>query len=63
MLPDILGYKVDKGIALLRECGLNFHDVVINEYSSPKMDIIGDDRRIIKVDNRFGKIILTVCNF
>lgn len=63
MLPDILGRNVDKGIALLREYGLNSDDIVINEYSSPKMDIIGDDRRIIRVDTKLGKIILTVCNF
>lgn len=63
MLPDIIGYRVEKGISLLLEAGISQNNVVIYEYSSPKMDKIGNIRRILKVDIKLGKIILTVSNF
>lgn len=63
MLPDILGYKMEEGIQKLRESGIEPDSVSIVEYYSPKLDIIGNDRRIVRVKKSDNRIILTVSNF
>lgn len=63
MIPDILGFTLNDGIDLLNKSGFEQKDIVIIEYSSPKGDKIGNDRRIVRVDSRSGKILLLTCNF
>jgi len=63
MLPDILGYRLDKGIQLLKEQGVDTHYVLIDEYNSPKNVIMGTDKRIIRADEKDGKVILIVGSF
>lgn len=63
MLPDILGFSLDEGIDILHKSGFCAGDIIINEYFSPKRDIIGNTKRIVRVDNLIEKIILTVSYF
>lgn len=63
MLPDIVGYCLEDGMVALGENGINIDDIIINEYNSPRNRIMGTDRRIIKSDEKDGKVILIVGNF
>lgn len=63
MLPDVLGFRIEEGIQKLRESGIEPDSVSIKEYYSPKLDIIGNDRRIVRVKKSDKRIILTVSNF
>jgi hypothetical protein len=63
MLLDIVGYNIFEGIEILRKNNINNEQLVVKEYSSPRGDIIGDDKRIVRVDERCGKITLIISNF
>lgn len=63
MLPDILGCELEKGIQKLCESGIDLDCILTVDYFSPKVDIIGDDRRIVRVKKKDNRIILTVSNF
>jgi hypothetical protein len=63
MLPDILGQNVKEGLDILLKYGVDSDNIIVSEYLSPKADIIGNDRRIIKVSECRGRIILTVSYF
>lgn len=63
MLPDILGYNLEIGTLLLKEYGVKIEDIIICDYMSPKKDIIGNDKRILGINEISGKIVLTVSNF
>jgi len=63
MLPDVLGYKVSEGLSLLADSGVDPGSIVIKEYYSPKVDIIGNDVRILRINEIQGSIILIVGNF
>jgi uncharacterized membrane protein len=63
MLPDILGYNIDEGLVLLGKCGINNSSIIIHEYLSPKSDIVGNERRILKTSEDAGKIIIVVSYF
>lgn len=63
MLPDVLGYKMEEGIQKILESGIEPDSVSIEEYYSPKIDIIGNDKRIVRVKESDNRIILTVSNF
>lgn len=63
MIPDILGYNLEDGIKLLNRSGVKIDNIIIEEYTSPMQDIIGNDIRILKVKDCFGKITLIVSNF
>lgn len=63
MVPDILGFELEDGLSLLAESGIAADDIVIDEYFSPKKDIIGNKRRIVRIKFESGKVVLTVSYF
>lgn len=63
MLPDIIGYNINDGLYMLKQNDFSMDDVVLCEYMSPKMDIIGNDLRILKAEQNNSKIILTISYF
>jgi hypothetical protein len=63
MIPDILGLKLEDGIDVLVKSGIKGDDLTIKEYLSPKKDILGDDRRILRVDKENERITLIVSYF
>lgn len=63
MVPDIIGYNINDGLYMLKQNGFSLGDIVLHEYMSPKMDIIGNDLRILKTEQINSKIILTISYF
>jgi hypothetical protein len=63
MVPDILGFRVEEGINILLKSGIKSDSIVIKDYLSPKEDILGNDRRILRVDEENERITLIVSNF
>ena len=63
MVPDIIGYNINDGLYMLKQNGFSIGDIVLHEYMSPKMDIIGNDLRILKTEQINSKIILTISYF
>jgi hypothetical protein len=63
MIPDILGYKLEKGIELLCKQGISPETIVIREYISPNMVILGNEKRILRASRKKGEIFLIVSNF
>ena len=63
MIPDIIGYNINDGLYMLKQNGFSIGDIVLHEYMSPKMDIIGNDLRILKTEQINSKIILTISYF
>jgi hypothetical protein len=63
MIPDIIGYNINDGLYMLKQNGFSLDDIVLHEYMSPKMDIIGNDLRILKAEQINSKIILTISYF
>lgn len=63
MIPDILGFRLEEGIDMLLRSGIIKSSIVVRDYFSPKKDILGREKRVLRVDEEDGRITLIVSYF
>lgn len=60
MLKDIIGYEVDDAIKILED---NNYIIILKEYTTPRRDIMGNRKRVVKVTEKDNNVIIIFSYF
>ncbi|MDO4482383.1 MAG: hypothetical protein Q4C14_06615 [Bacillota bacterium] len=59
-IPDMTGYLMEEAETILKEAGADF---IFTETSSPRNDVKGEEKRVVRQVEDNGVIKITLCRY
>jgi len=59
-IPDLIGYLIEDAEKILLDAGIEYH---FSETSSPRNDVEGDEKRIVRQVIKDNVLYITLCRY
>lgn len=59
-IPDLTGYLLEDAEKILNEAGVNY---IVSETSSPRNDVEGDEKRVVRQVVKNEVVNITLCRY
>lgn len=59
-IPDLTGYLIEDAEKIIKEAGIEF---IVEETTSPRNDVEGEEKRVVRQVVKDGVINITLCRY